>query len=197
MDSIVQALTEAVAVFRHNMPLVLILLGVLWSIHVINAILGYRLNILGVHPRRFWGLPGIFFSPFLHGDFSHIFFNSIPFVILASCVMISGLHVFIIVSITITLLSGTCLWLFGRKAIHIGASGLIMGYLGFLLMNIYQQGTVVAVAIGIICIYYLGGMLFSIFPTDVKTSWEGHLFGLLAGVATSYLLPTLLMYASS
>ena len=87
------------------------------------------------------------------------------------------------------------IWLFGRKAIHIGASALILGYLGYLLMNIYYQGTSLAIGIGLVCIYYFAGLLLSIFPTNIKISWEGHLFGLLAGIATSYLIP--LIFTSS
>lgn len=195
MADILNNFIVAMTAFQVHLPTIFMLTAIFWLIHLVNFIFAYRLNILGIYPRHLWGLIGIFVSPLLHANMPHLFFNTIPFMILSSCVIIEGWHKFVIISLSITILSGMAIWLFGRKAIHIGASALIMGYLGFLLMNIYSQGTIVAIAIGMICIYYLGGLLFSIFPSDVKTSWEGHLAGLLAGIATSYLLPRLLVYA--
>ena len=109
--------------------------------------------------------------------------------ILASFVLLNGLHHFLIISRIIIILSGLGTWLFGRKNIHIGASAVIMGYLGYCLVAAYSQPGVISVGIGIVCIYYFGSMLFSVFPSDVKTSWEGHLFGLMAGIASVYIAP--------
>lgn len=88
----------------------------------------------------------------------------------------------------ITILSGTLIWLFAKTGVHIGASALITGYWGLLVSDILQQGTVTAIILGIISLYYFAGIFFGIFPSKKGVSWEGHLFGLLAGFATSYLI---------
>lgn len=191
MQDFFQNLILTFSVLKLNLPIVLSLLGLLWGIQIINWILGYRLNMLGIYPRHPLGLIGIFTAPFLHGHFNHIFFNSIPFVILASFVLLEGLHQFFMISVIIILLSGLGIWLFGRKSIHIGASSLIMGYLGYCLMNAYYHESVVSVGIALVCLYYFASLLFSIFPSDVKVSWEGHLFGLLAGIASIFIMQQL------
>lgn len=184
-----QNLIVALDILRLNLPIVLMILVIVWGIHFLNWAIGYRLNLFGIYPRHPFGLIGIVTAPFLHGHFNHLFFNSIPFVILASFVLLNGLPQFIIISLIIMVLSGLGIWLFGRKNIHIGASSLIMGYLGYCLIAAYDNPSVISIAIGAVCLYYFGSMLFSIFPSDIKTSWEGHLFGLLAGIASIFIYP--------
>ena len=189
MEQIESVLQILVATIRDNLALLLGIVIALWILHLINKLLGYRLNYLGIIPRTGRGLIGIFFSPFLHGDANHLFFNTIPLLVLACFVLVGGQPLFWRVSITIILISGVLIWLFGRKAIHIGASSLITGYWGYLLINAYHQPGMMAVVLAIVCLYYFGGLFFGLFPTKEKVSWEGHLFGCLAGVATNYIFP--------
>ncbi|MDR3477772.1 MAG: rhomboid family intramembrane serine protease [Gammaproteobacteria bacterium] len=189
MNHFISEFDTAIVSLQKNISLILILIGSLYVIHFINWILGHRLNMLGIYPRRTWGLFGIAFSPFIHGHFNHLFFNSIPLFVLASFVLLNGLPTFYFVSVTIILLSGIATWAFGRRGFHIGASGVIMGYWGYLLINAYHQETALSIALAAVCIYYFGGLLFHLFPTEVKSSWEGHVFGFLAGVAAAYLCP--------
>ena len=95
--------------------------------------------------------------------------------------------VFYIVTLTIILLSGFATWLLGRRAIHVGASSLIMGYFGYLFTEAYYQPTAITVIIAIVCIYYFGGLIIaSVIPSGKRNiSWEGHVFGLAAGIATA------------
>ena len=137
LDNLVYTLDEMVASIKQNSHFLLGILAVLWLVHCVNWMLKYRLNYLGILPRHWLGLPGIVLSPLLHGDFNHLFFNSVPLLILANFVLTLGFHTFLIVTSIIVLLSGMAVWCFGRKAIHIGASGLVMGYWGFLLINAY------------------------------------------------------------
>src|SRR5690606_2972312 len=95
----------------------------------------YRLNIFGIYPRKIPGIIGIVFSPFLHGSAQHLFFNSIPLVVLAALILVKGHLYFYEVTIWIAVFSGVLTWLFGRSAFHIGASSVIMGYWGFLLFE--------------------------------------------------------------
>lgn len=179
---------------QHNLPTVLHLILLLLGIQIINWLLGYRLRILGIFPRRVYGLPGILFSPFIHGDFNHLFFNLLPFFILSNLLLVAGRPTFICASLLIMLIGGTLTWVFGKRGIHIGASGVIMGYLGYLLVGAYHQPSFVTIGIALVCIYYFASLLLSIVPGEKGVSWEGHLFGLIGGLAANYLTPPVLTY---
>jgi membrane associated rhomboid family serine protease len=160
----------------------------LWVIQIINVCSHYALNRFGLIPRYGPGLIGIVTSPFLHGNFSHLFLNSIPLFALAALVLIQGVHVFIQVTLVIMFIGGLLVWLFGRRAVHVGASGVIMGYWAYLLVMAVHEISIMTVILAIICIYYFGSMVMNIFPTDKESSWEGHLFGAVAGVIAVYII---------
>lgn len=185
----ISQLQHLALLIKNNIPMALLLIGVLWVILVLNALVHYRLNIFGIYPRRLRGFPGIFLHPLLHGSFNHLFFNSIPLFVMLTFVLIYGMVPFVFITLLITILSGLATWLFGRNAIHVGASGLIMGYWGYLLVNAYVHPSILTYALGIVLLYYFGGLVLSIFPSEEKVSWEGHLFGLLAGITTAFLYP--------
>jgi len=193
-NNIAGQLTELVELMQVNMPFVLSLLSALVFFNLVNAILGFRLNVLGILPRTIQGFFGIPFAPLLHGDFTHLFFNLIPLFVFINFVLLGGLTDFYCVTVMVILLSGLGIWLFGRPAIHVGASSLIMGYWSYLVMNAYEHPTVITLFIGLVSLYYFGGLFFSILPSEKDISWEGHLFGALAGVATNYLCPYLTPY---
>jgi membrane associated rhomboid family serine protease len=192
VNDLLSQFAESLNQLVQNLHIALMMIAVLFAIHFVNWILGYRLNYLGIHPRREIGLPGIIFSPFLHGDFNHLFFNAIPLLALVSFVLLKGMPTFILVTTIIVLLGGAGTWLFGRRGIHIGASGLIMGYWSYLLVLAYQHTTPVSFALAIICVYYFGGLFLNLFPTKIKSSWESHVFGFLAGIAAAYICPILI-----
>lgn len=183
MDNFIQQFQALFSVIQLNLPISLSLIGILWIVQIVNVLLGYRLNYLGIYPRHLLGMPGIAFSPFLHGSFNHLFFNSIPLFILINFMLLAGWPLFVQASILIILISGSAIWLFGRPAIHVGASSVVMGYWGYLLIGAYYNPSALSIVLGILCLYYLGGLFFSIFPSEESVSWEGHLFGLLAGFA--------------
>lgn len=188
LSSIALQFQLLIQISKANLPFVLQWLAVLWIVFIVNLFL-FRgaLNILGIHPRRLFGIIGIPFAPFLHGDWNHLFFNSIPLFLLMQLVLIAGHDTFYCVSLIVIGLGGIGVWLFGRPAVHLGASGLIMGYWGYLLMNITNRGTANAILLLIVCVYYLGGLVVELLPGKKSVSWEGHLSGFLAGIAASYL----------
>ena len=157
-----------------------------WAVHLVNFFLHYHLNALGLRPRKMLGIPGIIFSPWLHGSFDHIFFNSAPLFVLFIFMQTLGTWTCLCATVTIILVSGVLLWLFGRAAVHVGASGLIMGYLGFIICETYFHQSPGSLVIGAVAIYYFGFALTSIIPTNSNISFEGHLFGLTAGAFASY-----------
>jgi membrane associated rhomboid family serine protease len=191
VNNIIDQISTSVTLLQKNLPFILLLIGLLYVIHFVNFIFHYQLNRLGVYPRKLFGLPGIIFYPVLHSSFNHLFFNSIPLFILASFVLLKGMSTFICISLTITLLSGLGIWIIGRKGFHVGASGLIMGYWSYLILNAFEEKTILSIAPAVVCIYYFGGFLLHLFPTEIKSSWEAHLFGFLAGLAARYVCPFL------
>jgi membrane associated rhomboid family serine protease len=188
LDEIAQSFQTIVDGISYNYIFVGKVIGLMWIILFVNRLLGKRLCVLGIYPRHLFGLVGIIFAPFLHYDYEHLLFNSIPLFLLMNFVLLSGYQTFYRVSIFILLIAGGLIWLFGRRAIHIGASYLIMGYFGYLLSSAYITGGTLTIGLAIIAIYYFGGMLFSVLPVEDKTSWEGHLFGLIAGIVTCFVL---------
>lgn len=181
-SSLISQLLTLIEAIKQGSVDVAWVLALLWIIQVFNSISGGVLCVLGIVPRNPLGMFGIFFAPFLHGSFGHLFFNSVPLFLLLTFMLTYGLQVAICATLIIVFYSGLATWLFGRKAIHVGASGLIMGYMGFILYSGYYGSSLSGMLVAIVSFYYLGTILFSVIPTDSTTSWEGHVFGLAAGV---------------
>lgn len=176
-------LSRMIALMQANTLLALKIIAVLWGVQILNTLLRYRLNVLGIYPRNPIGLVGIFTSPFLHGSFNHLFFNTIPLFLLLLLMLAKGFHFFLLLTFNIMLMGGLATWLFGRKALHVGASSVIMGYMGYLLTQAYANRSASALILGALALYYCGSILLSLIPNDEKTSFEGHIFGFMAGVA--------------
>ena len=173
---------------QNNLKFLGLILLIPWSLFFISNFISSRILLLGIIPRRIIGLPGIFFAPLLHANFNHIFFNSIPLIVLSNFILINGVNYYLTVTLFITVISGAAIWCFAKPGLHVGASALITGYWGFLVSNIYQNGTLTTFILGLLSIYYFAGLFLGIFPREKGVSWEGHLFGLLAGFATSYII---------
>lgn len=188
LDQLANTFHEVIASFQANILFSAALIAILLAVHIVNLSLGYRLNILGIYPRTFHGLLGIFFAPFLHQDFNHLFFNSIPFFILSNLILAEGRSQFYYVSLIVIIVGGFALWMFGKRGIHIGASGVIMGYFGYLLAHAYMDLTATSIILAVLTLYYFGGLVGSLFPSAHKNvSWVGHVFGFLAGLLAVYL----------
>lgn len=167
------------------------LAGLLWVIEIVDWLLfkNYLPQFFGVQPRSIRGLLGIASAPFLHGDFAHLFANTLPLVTLGWLVMLRGRGEWILVSIITALCSGLGTWLFGASnSTHIGASGVIFGYFGFLLLRGYFERSFTAIAFSLLVAFLYGGIIFGVLPTDQTISWQGHLFGFLGGILAARLL---------
>lgn len=188
-DTFIDEITVFLQYAKYQLPTILLILSVLWGINLLNwYVLDSKLKAFGLVPRHLSGLIGILTMPILHGDFNHLFFNSIPLFTLGLYLLTFGTAAFIKVTVTIMVLAGLGTWLFGRHGNHIGASALINGYFGFILTMAYYRPSFTTIFIALIALYYFGGILVSVFPHKETTSWEGHLTGMIAGVCTLYLL---------
>jgi membrane associated rhomboid family serine protease len=140
------------------------------------------LDVFGIIPQRLIGLRGIIFAPFLHGDFPHLIANTVPFLILGWFVMLQETSDFWIVTIMTMIVGGLGTWLFGYPgSVHIGASILIFGYFGFLLLRGYFQRNIPSIVLSLVVGFLYGSLIFGVLPGQAGISWEGHLFGFLGG----------------
>ena len=163
--------------------------SIFWIVFILNEVIfGRKLNTFGILPHNLIGLRGILFAPFLHGNFYHIAGNTVPFIVLGWLVMLRDIKDFYFVSFMSAFVGGLGTWLFGRNSIHIGASGVIFGYFGYLLFRGYFEKSFVAIAISIAIAIGYGGMIWGVLPTRSYISWEGHLFGFIGGIIAAKLL---------
>jgi len=170
----------------NNLKKALYLLAAIWLVYFLNLILPFELNNLGIYPRSISGLKGILFSPFLHANLIHFISNSVPLFILSLALFYfypkrSGEIIAIIV-----VLGGFFVWLLGRSAVHVGASGLIYGLAAFHISNGLFRKEVKSLLISIVTIFMYGGLIWGVLPVSFYVSWEGHLFGACAGVFAAY-----------
>jgi membrane associated rhomboid family serine protease len=161
-----------------------------WLVSLINIVLfGNGLGrLLGIRPRQLFGLVGIVFSPFLHRDIGHLMANTVPFLVLGWLVLLRGEldggADFYTITITILLIGGLGTWLFGRDAVHLGASGLVFGYIGFLMAGVYVGATILTLGFALVAFWVYGNQLWGMLPSSRadQVSWEGHLFGFVGGL---------------
>jgi membrane associated rhomboid family serine protease len=119
----------------------------------------------------------------------HLAANTVPFVVLGWLVMLRRIGDFVVVTVLSILIGGLGVWLAGSaNSIHVGASGLIFGYLGYLLARGYFERSLWAVLLGALALVLYGGVLWGVLPGQPGISWEGHLFGFVGGVAAARLL---------
>ncbi len=166
---------------------VLILVGLIWSVEVVNLILGHRLVSLGIMPRSFTGLIGIPLAPMLHAGIWHAVSNTVPLFVLGALTLAGGKRRFWETTVNVTLLSGVLVWIFAREAYHVGASGLVFGYFGVILARAYIERSITTIAIAIVTVMAYGGLLWGILPLRSHVSFESHLFGLIAGFVVIWL----------
>lgn len=165
-------------------------ISVLWVLEIADTLLfkGW-LNRFGIVPRRWIGLRGILLAPLLHGNLRHLSMNTVPLVVLGWLILVRSTQVFVLVTAAVWLIGGLGVWLLaGSKSNHIGASGLVFGYLGFLLTNGYVEQSPIAIATATLVGLLYGSTLWGVLPLQRGVSWQGHLFGVLTGGLCAYYL---------
>jgi membrane associated rhomboid family serine protease len=176
--------------FRQGITLLAYGLALMWGLALVDLLFAHRgLTHLGIQPRRLVGLPGIVVAPLLHQNLPHLLANSAPLVILGSLVLLRGLTALALVTALAWLGSGLGSWLLGRAGTcHLGASGLVFGYLGFLLLRGYFDRTLPSLAISLVVGFLYGGSLWGLLPLQRGKSWVGHGSGFLAGALGAHQL---------
>jgi membrane associated rhomboid family serine protease len=166
------------------------LVAVLWFLEMIDALfLRGALDGFGIAPRSLTSLPAILVAPFLHAGFGHLMANTIPFVVLGWMVMWRRTSDLFVVFLATAIASGLGVWLFGgAHTLHLGLSGVIFGFLGFLLARGYYERSAGAIAVALTAFLLYGGILWGVLPLQQGVSWQGHLFGFVGGVVTAYVM---------
>lgn len=149
---------------------------------------GYNFTRYGILPRRFSGLQGVIFSPFIHATLEHLYHNSIPFIVLTGGLFYFYRPVALRVFVLALLFSGLGTWLLGRDAYHIGASGMIYALATFLFFKGIWSGYYRLTAFSLIVIFLYGSLIWGTLPLDPGMSWEGHLSGFISGLALAFFI---------
>ena len=168
----------------------LVLTAVLWVVQVVNAEDHYRLNRFGLIPRQVSGLWGVLTQPLLHDSYGHLLSNTAPFFAIGWALLLSGTRVFLFVTAAVMLLGDAATWLVGpAHTVIVGASGLVFGWLGYLLARAYFSRRLKWIITAVALLVFFGTLLGSLLPTvDPRVSWQSHVCCFLAGVLVGWLL---------
>jgi membrane associated rhomboid family serine protease len=169
--------------------IMLVLLAGMWILELLDQFSGNQLDQLGIHAREIDGMPEILTAPFLHAGWDHLMSNSLPFVVLGFLVLLSGLARWLVSSLIIIIISGMTAWLLTPiHTIILGASGLIFGWLTYLLARGLWSRRPAQVVIAVLVLLVYGGLIWGLFPGNAGVSWQAHLGGAVGGVLAAWLL---------
>ena len=154
----------------------------LWAVFAVDSVLGGTLLHFGIVPRSTDGLRGILFAPFLHADLAHLTANTASLLVLGWLVMLRDPRHFALVALLAALGSGLAAWLLGAPgSVHVGASGVIFGFLGFLILAGWYARSLGSIVLSVGVIALWGGLVFGVLPGDAGVSWQSHLGGFAGG----------------
>ena len=176
---------------------ILTFVALLYLIEIIDQLTGHSLDRNGIQPLETDGLKGILFAPLLHADWAHLLANTIPALVLGFLVTLAGMSRFVWATAIIWIVGGLGTWLIGdigscrMETVHIGASGLIFGWLAFLLIFGWLTRHIWWIVTSLVVLFVYGGILWGAVPVMDRcggVSWQGHLCGAIAGVLAAYWL---------
>jgi len=186
-------MNAAVRTARGSPPLGLTLVAgmvlLMWVGETVDLVPGVDLDQYGLRPRDPDGLVGIGTSPFLHGGFGHLIANTAPFLLMGFVIALGGAMRVVLVTAIVALVGGVGTWLLAPGAtLHIGASGLVFGYAGYLLSRGFFNRRVLDLAVAlVVALIWGGGLLVGLLP-QAGVSWQGHLFGAVGGIVAGRVL---------
>jgi membrane associated rhomboid family serine protease len=169
--------------------IMLLLLGGLWVLELFDQLSGNQLDQYGIRAQEIDGVPEILTAPFLHAGWDHLISNSLPFFVLGFLVLLSGLARWLVASLIIIVISGMTAWfLTPVHTIILGASGLIFGWLTYLLARGIWSRRPAQVAVALLVLIVYGGLIWGVLPGGAGISWQAHLGGAVGGVLAAWLL---------
>lgn len=160
---------------------------IMWMVYFITFSLNLDLSRMGILPRDMIGILGIISGPIVHANFSHLLSNTIPLLILGWTILFFYFKVSYKAFVVIYVLTGLFVWLFAREVYHIGASGIVYGFVSFLFFSGIFRRDNKSIAIALIVTFLYGGIVWGVLPGQKGISWESHLFGGIAGIITAFI----------
>jgi membrane associated rhomboid family serine protease len=174
---------------RDAVVLMAAFVALIWILQVFNWADGYRLDAdFGILPRNVGRLPEIFTAPFLHISWQHIEGNTIPLFVLGVLAAYRGVKKFLLVTLIVAVASGLAVWLFQGNELTVGASGLIFGYFGYVVIRGFFDRNLLDIGVGAVAGILYWTILQVAIPGTPGVSWIGHVGGLVGGVVAAWVL---------
>ncbi len=176
--------------FIFSMLIPLLFLFIAYSIKLIETLEGISFVTLGIKPLSVEGMPGIIFSPLIHGDWNHLFANTVPVFVLGTALFYFYKEISFKIFVFIYLFTGAWVWIGARTGSwHIGASGVIYGLGSFLFFSGLLRNYIPLIAISLVVVFLYGGLFWGVIPVtwDLPYSWEAHLFGGISGLVLAFI----------
>jgi membrane associated rhomboid family serine protease len=164
--------------------------ALIWAVQVVNAADDYHLDRFGLQPREMAGLWGLVTMPLLHSSFGHLLSNTLPLLVIGWVVLLSGVWTWLTVTALVVVGGGLLTWLFGpAHTVIVGASAMILGWLGYLLARAYFSRKLRWIVVAILVLLFFGTLLFGLLPSlHSDVSWQAHVSGFAAGIGAGALL---------
>lgn len=160
-----------------------LLVAGLWLVEGVDTADSHRLDQHGIEPRSGEGLLGIFLAPFLHASWEHLVSNTVPFFVLGLVVLLDGWRRWGAITLWIVVVSGATVWLIAPAGtVTLGASGVIFGWLTYLIARGFYTRAPGQIAVGVVVLILYGTVLLGVIPTDSGISWQAHLGGAIGGL---------------
>lgn len=166
-------------------PVIFVVL--IWTIKILEVSLEFNLVSFGIFPRKISGLVGIITAPLIHADFNHLISNSLPLFLLGLGISYSYPATSKKLFLGVYILHGLLVWIIARQAYHIGASGLVYGFVSFLFFSGIIRRDNRSIALALIVTFLYGGLTWGVLPIKAEISWEAHLFGSLVGIMFAFI----------
>mgnify|MGYP002151923087 CR=1 FL=1 len=170
-----------------RIKLIVSLILIITGVHILNVILDYQFGNYGIIPRSESHWFHIYTSPFIHGNLGHLINNLFGLAIFSAFCLLRSVSFYLLSSLFIITLTGVLVWMFGRNAIHIGASGWIFGLWSLSIAMAMFDRRFISIVSGVLVFFFYGGMIYGVMPNDPKISFEAHFFGALSGVVFAFL----------
>jgi membrane associated rhomboid family serine protease len=187
--AIIDHVKQAKDRWKANALIIAGMVGVMFLLEVVDLVLpgAMTLDRFGVRPRTLSGLPCIFLAPWLHLGFGHLLANSVMFLILGWLLSLSGWRHFCAITACVVVVSGLGVFLFGSAAtIHLGSSGVVFGFLGYLLARGYYERKPLSILLSGVVLFLYYEMVFKLLSVQPHISWSSHFFGFLGGIGSAW-----------
>ena len=166
-----------------------ILVAIMWLVKIVETVFDLDFSFLGIKPISAEGLPGILLFHFIHGDWHHLFANTVPILVLGASLYYFYRPIANKILLILMFSTGLITWCMARDGVHIGASGLVYGLTFFLMLSGFIRRDRKLIIISLIVVFLYGSIVWGLYPKyaiENNISWEGHLAGFIMGIVLAF-----------